>query len=679
MRSTSLSRDPIADDFAASVSIAQADALALLHAVPTMIYGCGADGCVSFVNLRLREFIGSRAERLLGRRWTGLLDAKDPGPSMQTFLAAQQARRNYRFKYRAQRCDQQYRVLIDCGEPRFAADGTFAGYVGSVMDITEHDEQPDESAATESASASDGRFDEYVVSSVDITDRRQAENLIRQSEARFRVLFDSDVVPLLYWHEDGRVLDANDAYLRLVGASRDEVEAGSLRWCELTPVEHLRLGRTSLAAVFAGKDNVAAFERDYVNRDGRRITALVAGSVLPGRADQGVAFAVDLTERKRLDAALRNSEALVRSVFTSLYGYVAVLDRSGTIIAVNDAWRQFAHGLAAASQAPGIGANYLELCVHAAALGDQTAASAVEGMRNVLSGRALAHTLEYRNPARDQDRWFEMSVLPLKRPEGGAVVFHLDMTARHRAEVEAQRLRNDLSHVTRVSIMGELTASLAHELNQPLTAILSNTQAALRMLGTGSPDPGELREILEDIAFDDQRAGDIITKLRQLMKKGQFQLQPVELNNVVLDVSTLLESDALIREMTIEHELTPNLPPVRGDRIQLQQVLLNLMLNGLEAMRTSPHDSRRKLLVSTHNDAQKVSVAVTDAGTGIPLERLDSIFEPFYTTKPDGMGMGLSISRSILIALGGRITGRNNPDRGATFEFELPVMTENQP
>jgi two-component system sensor kinase FixL len=272
-----------------------------------------------------------------------------------------------------------------------------------------------------------------------------------------------------------------------------------------------------------------------------------------------------------------------------------------------------------------------------------------------------------------------MSVLPLKRPEGGASVFHLDITARHRAEVEAQRLRNDLSHVTRVSIMGELTASLAHELNQPLTAILSNTQAALRMLGNGSPDPGEFREILEDIAFDDQRAGDIITKLRQLMKKGQFQLQPVELNNVVLDVSTLLESDALIREMTIEHELTPNLPPVRGDRIQLQQVLLNLMLNGLEAMRTSPHDSRRKLLVSTHNDAQKVSVAVTDAGTGIPLERLDSIFEPFYTTKPDGMGMGLSISRSILIALGGRITGRNNPDRGATFEFELPVMTENQP
>jgi len=130
--------------------------------------------------------------------------------------------------------------------------------------------------------------------------------------------------------------------------------------------------------------------------------------------------------------------------------------------------------------------------------------------------------------------------------------------------------------------------------------------------------------------------------------------------------------------MTIERELSPHLPPVLGDRIQLQQVLLNLILNGLESMRTVRNDSRRKVVVSTRTDGQKVSVAVTDAGTGIPLESADFIFEPFFTTKPEGMGMGLSISRSILIALDGQITGRNNPDLGATFEFELPVMRDNQ-
>ena len=681
MRATSLRLDLLAGDSATSASIAEADVFALLHAVPTMIYGCAADGCVSFVNLRLREFVGSRAERLLGARWAGLPDAEDPGPSMESFLAAQQARRSYRFRYRARHCDQQYRVLIDCGEPRHAADGTFIGYVGSVTDITEHAQPADESAVSESRfrRIADAGFEGFVGSSADITDRSQAEDLIRQSEARFRVLFDSDVVPLLYWHEDGRVLDANDAYLRLFGAHRDEIEAGSLRWCELAPVEHLHLDRASLAAVFAGRNDAAAFESDHVNRDGRRVTALVAGSLLPGRTDQGVAFAVDLTERKRAEAALRNSEALVRSVFASLYGYVAVIDRAGTIIAVNDAWRQFAHGLGGTSQAPRIGVNYLELCLRAAERGDQTSAAAAEGMQKVLSGRALTHALEYRNPSADQERWFEMSVLPLKRPDGGALVFHLDITARHRAEVEAQRLRNDLSHVTRVSIMGEFTASLAHELNQPLAAILSNTQAALRMLGSGHAVPAELHEILKDIAFDDLRAGDIITKLRQLMKKGQFQLEPVDLNKVVLDVSALLESDALIREMTIERDLSPHLPPVLGDRIQLQQVLLNLVLNGLESMRTVRNDSRRKVLVSTRTDGQKVSVAVTDAGTGIPAERADVMFEPFFSTKPEGMGMGLSISRSILIALDGRITGRNNADGGATFEFELPVMPEVQP
>src|SRR4051812_20935774 len=617
----------------------------MADAAPAMLWTAGIDRGWTYLNRCLLEFTGRGLESELGNGWAENAHRDDLQRCLATYSHAFDARQPFSTEYRLRRHDGEYRWIASRGAPCFTSEKRFEGYVGSCLDIN---------------------------------DRREGEDRIRGSEAKFRMLFDSNVVPLFYWLEDGRVLEANDAYLALFGASRDEVEAGALRWCEHGPAEHLRLDRASLAAVLSGNLNAAAFEREYVRRDGRRVTALIAGCLLPGRSDQGIAFAVDLSERKRAAAALRNNEALVHSVFASLYGYVAVIDCAGTIVIVNDAWWQLDQAPGWNSKAPGIGVNYLQLCLHAAARGDQASAAAAAAIRDVLNGRARANTVEYRNRACEQECWFEMIVLPLQRPEGGAVVFHLDVTARRRAEVEAERLRNELSHVTRVSIMGELTASLAHELNQPLMAILSNTQAALRMLGNSREVPPELREILEDIAFDDQRAGEIITKLRQLMKKGQFQLQPVDLNKAVIDVSALLQSDALIREMTIERELTANLPPVLGDSIQLQQVLLNLMLNGLEAMRTVRKDSDRKLVVRTRTDGQTVSVAVTDAGTGIPSERAAMLFEPFFTTKPDGMGMGLAISQSILTALGGRITGRNNVDRGATFEFEVPVMRENR-
>jgi PAS domain S-box-containing protein len=497
------------------------------------------------------------------------------------------------------------------------------------------------------------------------------------TDPKFRALFDWNVVPVFVWHQDGRVLDANDAYLRLAGASRDQLEAGTLRWHEVASIDNLQIDPATLAALFAGERDGSAFQRQFIRRQGS-VVSLVAGCVLPERVDQGVAFAIDVTQRWRAEAALRDSEALVRWVFQSLYGYVAVIDRNGVIVDANDAWAQFVHGLGARSQPIHIGVNYLQLCERAAAVGDQTAAAALTGMRAVLNGQTQTYRLEYSSPSAEQELWFELRVLPLKRSEGGALAFHLDVTSQHQAQLEAQRLRNDLSHVTRVSIMGELTASVAHELNQPLTAILSNTQAALRMLKNRPEVPDEIREILEDIAADDRRAAEIIRKVRQLVKKDQFQLEPVELNKLVLDVSALLESDALIRQIKIQRELAPDLPLVRGDRVQLQQVLLNLMLNGLDAMRPAPGDVSRKLIVATHADAKWVRIRVTDVGIGIPPDRANLIFEPFFTTKQEGMGMGLSISRSIVTALGGRISGRNNADRGATFEVELPVIKGEQ-
>ncbi len=245
--------------------------------------------------------------------------------------------------------------------------------------------------------------------------------------------------------------------------------------------------------------------------------------------------------------------------------------------------------------------------------------------------------------------------------------------SRRRSEVEAQRLRRDLSHVGRVSTIGELTASLAHELNQPLTAILSNAETAQGVLESPTVDLDELREILADIVEDDKRAGAVIRRLRGLLKKGSLEFTSLEVNEMVSEVARLVAGDAALRNVSVRLDMAPALPSVRGDRVQLQQVVLNLVLNGLDAMRSAP-GSRTLALQTAADGPAAVRVAVRDSGIGIDEADADRIFEGFYTTKTDGLGMGLVISRSIVEAHGGRIEGRNNLEGGATFSFTLPVI-----
>lgn len=249
--------------------------------------------------------------------------------------------------------------------------------------------------------------------------------------------------------------------------------------------------------------------------------------------------------------------------------------------------------------------------------------------------------------------------------------------SRRRSEMEGQRLRQDLAHVGRVSTMGELTASLAHELNQPLTAILSNAQAALRILASDKADLADIRDILGDIVEDDKRAGEVIHRLRGFLKKSNLELSTLDIGELVSQVARLVSSDAIIRNVSIRLELTPGLPPVCGDRVQLQQVILNLLMNGLDAMRESSEGERTLVLRTLGTDhAESVVVAVEDSGMGIDEADLEHVFHAFYTTKPEGLGMGLAIARSIVEAHGGRLEARNNPGRGATFSFTLPAIKE---
>jgi signal transduction histidine kinase len=242
--------------------------------------------------------------------------------------------------------------------------------------------------------------------------------------------------------------------------------------------------------------------------------------------------------------------------------------------------------------------------------------------------------------------------------------------AQRRAELEAKEQRQQLTHLTRVALLGQLSGALAHELNQPLTAILSNAQAALHFLAKGRVDVEELREILADIVAEDQRAGEVIHRLRALFKRGETQFQPLDANDLVREALELARSDLAARDIDVAVEFSPSLPRVRGDRVQLKQVLLNLLVNACEAMSAA---GGRELTIRTEAlIGGEVQVSVADRGPGIPPDTLPRLFEPFFTTKTQGLGLGLSISRSIITAHGGRLWGANNAERGATFFTVLP-------
>jgi two-component system, LuxR family, sensor kinase FixL len=247
-----------------------------------------------------------------------------------------------------------------------------------------------------------------------------------------------------------------------------------------------------------------------------------------------------------------------------------------------------------------------------------------------------------------------------------------DITERKHAEDAMQ----GLAHAGRLALVGELTGSIAHELNQPLGAILANAAAAEKLLASGSPPLEEIRNILADIRKDDLRAAEVIQRVRALLRKRETLMHPLDLNEVADEVVQLVSTDARRRSVALETEIASGLPVVRGDRIYLQQVLLNLLLNGMDAMMDTPQADRRIIVRTQRSGEQSVSVSISDSGHGIPSDRLSHVFESFYTTKEHGMGLGLAIARSIIEVHGGRIWASNNPGGGATFCFTLPATTE---
>ncbi len=248
----------------------------------------------------------------------------------------------------------------------------------------------------------------------------------------------------------------------------------------------------------------------------------------------------------------------------------------------------------------------------------------------------------------------------------------LDITRRKLAELEAQAHRNEAAHLLRVASLGELSSALAHELKQPLTAILSNAQAAQLLLARDNIDLQQVRDILSDIVADDERASDVIDRLHVLIKKREIQPQPLDANQLIRDVLILMNQELTGRSVRVVTELTAGVLSIRGDRVQLQQVLINLILNAVDSMSQPAEDDSALTLRSRRMAGNVIQISVADTGHGIPPGDEEAIFESYYTTKPGGLGLGLSLSRSILIAHGGHLRAENQGSSGATFHCTIP-------
>lgn len=491
----------------------------------------------------------------------------------------------------------------------------------------------------------------------------------REQEERFHTLV--DFAPVMIWMSgpDTKCTFLNKPWLEFTGRPLgDELGLGWVKGVHAADV-----GSCVDTYLSAFRDR-RHFRMEYRlrRRDGeyRRILDSGAPRFSADGAFLGyIGSCVDVTELHEASAAMRESTALRSAILGSLYGRVATLDATGAIIAVNESWTAAVKELGADPARTSVGANYLDVCRNAG--GDLDAQKALAAITAVLEGRTPRVTFEYAFHGATSQQWFEVAVEPLRRPEGGVVVSHIEITSRRRAEEESRLQRHELAHALRLNTLGQLVASMSHEMNQPLAAILSAAQAARRLLGTSEPERDEvLHAALDYIVEDSKRAAQVIRRLRALFKNEHVERTAVRMNDIVMEAAGLVRGEAERRQVTIRFELAERVPVVMADVIQLQQVVLNVVINGIEAMAAA--DEPREMLVTTlEREPGLLVLRVRDTGVGVPPEQLDKIFEPFVTTKPEGLGMGLSISRSIVEAHGGRMWASTNAERGLTVHVEL--------
>jgi PAS domain S-box-containing protein len=488
---------------------------------------------------------------------------------------------------------------------------------------------------------------------------------LEDREGKIRRLVDANILGIFIWNLEGAIVGANEAFLHMLHYGRADVVSGRLRWTDLTPAEWRERDELAVAEL-RSTGTLRPFEKEYLRKDGSRVPVLIGGALFEESGNEGVAFVLDVTERKRAEAALQESQAKFRDYAESASDWFWEIgpDYKYTTLTEN------AFGSNAADR---IGTAYWD--------------RALDFETEPDKWRIVRATLDSRKPFRDFVYCSIGDSSPMYVKAAGKPVFDangefrgyrgtgVDVTATMRAQEEHERLRqleSDLAHMNRLSMMGELAASLAHEITQPIAAARNNARAAVNFLDKHPPDLGEVRESLGCVVGDADRAGDIIGRIRAHMQKSAPREDHIDLNEAITEVIGLARSAITKNGVSVQTRLTAGVLPVRGDRVQLQQVLLNLILNAVEAM-SAVDDGARELLISAEQSrTNSVLVAVRDSGPGINPEHRERVFDAFYTTKSSGVGMGLSICRSIIDAHGGRLWAEANEPRGAVFQFTLP-------
>ena len=504
-------------------------------------------------------------------------------------------------------------------------------------------------------------------------------NDLQEREAKVRRLVESNIIGISIFDFDGRIIEANEAFLHTVGHSRDDIVSGRLRWTDLTPTEWQDADERAVAELRA-TGSCKAYEKEYLRNDGSRVPVLVGPAAFDGSRDQGVAFVLDLTERKRAEVELRESEQNYRMLFESI-------DEGFCTIEV----------LFDENEKP-VDYRFLQI---SPSFERQTGIKNATGrrMREIapqheehwfeIYGRIAltGEPMRFENEAKQLGRWYDVYAFRVEDPKRRRVgILFNDITERKRAEAEARdserRYREaqaELAHVTRVTTLGELTASIAHEVNQPLAAVVANAEACLRWLDRATPDLNAARRSVKWVIDDGNRASEVIGRVRALANKTSLEKMPLDVSDVVRETIPLVQSELISHQVSLRMELAPALPMILGDRVQLQQVIINLVMNGAEAMQSVTDRPRELVIRSRQNETQQVLVSVADCGVGISAENADRLFNAFFTTKSSGMGMGLSICRSIMEAHGGRLWATANVPQGATFHFTLPAHEEDAP
>jgi PAS domain S-box-containing protein len=597
-------------------------------AAPVLIWMADTDKLCTFFNKTWFEFTGRTLEQEMGNGWADGVHPDDLDRCFKTYKEAFDARKPFVMQYRLRRNDGDYRWISDNGVPRYDANGTFAGYIGSCVDVTDLLKQ--QKALDE--------FEERVALAAEA-----AQLGVWEFDTTTERIWVSDKICQLFQFPAG-----------------DEITYGEFQK-RVHPADRAARDRLLRRAI---RDR-GGYETEYriLLPDGTVRWIAGRGRYLPekdGKSARFLGVSMDITERK-------HAEELFQLATEASPSGTVLVDHQGRIVLVN-AHIEELFGYAR-DELIGKAVDILvpERFARAHA-SDRANFSAAPEARALGAGRELF------GRRKDGSEFpVEIGLNPIQTPRGLVVLANVvDISARLAAEELARRSREQVELLSRVSLLGEMTASLAHELNQPLAAIVNNAAAAMQYFEQGRLDAKQLKEILADVVADGHRAYSIMTNVRSAIKKGSAIRGPINLNDVVKAVTHMVQSDAAAQFCRVEMSLAQDLPNIEGDPTQIQQALINLVRNAFDAMRDATPSRRTVEIATSCNGDGTILVAVRDYGPGISEPTRERLFEQFFTTKKDGLGMGLAIVRSIVDAHGGTVAAENAEGGGARFHFRLP-------